>query len=165
MSRSGREILEDAAEIDRQEDELYGDARGDELPERLGAAEGRRAALRKAKQELEVERAAKRGANGAAEALPDHAGAGVELDPERFVTRSWGRRYFREARRGLDEQRRRQARPIARSRAERMHESARRLQEEHAVERHANAAYEAWRARGIAADGSHRMAPGTHQTR
>jgi transposase len=157
-----REILEEAAEIDRQEDELYGDARGDELPEQLRSAERRRAALRKAKQELEAERAAKRGANGAAEGQPDRAGAGVELDPERFVTRSWGRRnWFREARRALDEQRKQQARPIARSRAERLHESARRLEEEHAVERQANAAYEAWRARGIAADGSHRMAPGT----
>lgn len=41
-----REILEEAAETDRREDELYGGARGDELPERLRTSEGRKAALR-----------------------------------------------------------------------------------------------------------------------
>ena len=43
-----REILDEAAETDRVEDELYGDARGDELPEQMHAPEGRRAALRAA---------------------------------------------------------------------------------------------------------------------
>jgi hypothetical protein len=37
----------------------------------------------------------------------------------------------------------------------------RRLREDLAVEREANQAYEQWRTRGIAADGSRRMAPGT----
>jgi transposase len=153
-----REILAEAAETDRREDELYGEARGDELPERLRTSEGRRAALREAKAKLERE---------GREARPDSdepegAGVEIELDPERFVTRSHGRRaWFREARRGLDEQREREARPIARSRVERLGESARRLEEELAVERLANAAYEAWRERGVAADGSRRMAPGT----
>src|SRR5919108_5785129 len=35
-----REILAEAAETDRREDELYGEARGDELPERLGGEGG-----------------------------------------------------------------------------------------------------------------------------
>jgi transposase len=41
-----REILAEAAEIDRREDELYGDARGDELPEQFQTSAGpaRRAA-------------------------------------------------------------------------------------------------------------------------
>ena len=153
-----REILAEAAETDRREDALYGEARGDELPERLRTSEGRRAALREAKAKLERE---------GGEARPDSdepegAGVEIELDPERFVTRSHGRRaWFREARRGLDEQREQEARPIARSRVERLAESARRLEEELAVERLANAAYEAWRQRGVAADGSRRMAPGT----
>jgi predicted negative regulator of RcsB-dependent stress response len=51
-----REILAEAAEIDRREDGLYGEARGDELPERLRTSAGRRAALREAKEELERER-------------------------------------------------------------------------------------------------------------
>jgi transposase len=152
-----REILAEAAETDRREDELYGEARGDELPERLRTSEGRRAALREAKERLEREREAKPETEEG-----EAAEAEIELDPERFVTRSHGRRaWFREARRALDEQRELRARPIARSRAERLFESARRLEQELAVEQRANAAYEAWRSRGVAADGSHRMAPGT----
>src|SRR6201986_4179971 len=48
-----REILREAEETDRREDELYGEARGDELPEQLRTAEGRRAALAEAKRRLE----------------------------------------------------------------------------------------------------------------
>jgi transposase len=156
------EILEEAAETDRLEDELYGDARGDELPEQLRTSEGRRAALREAKRKLQCDRATKPQPRAPADERPEQDGSGLELAPEQFVTRSWGRRnWFREARRGLDEQRKLEARPIARSRSERLEESARRLEQEHAVELEANAQYEAWRARGIAADGSRRMAPGT----
>jgi transposase len=53
-----REILEEAAETDRREDELYGDRRGDELPPELATEQGRRGWLREAKQRLEAERAA-----------------------------------------------------------------------------------------------------------
>ena len=52
-----KEILKEASEIDAAEDELYGDARGDELPEYLRTSEGRRAALAEAKQKLERDRA------------------------------------------------------------------------------------------------------------
>jgi transposase len=52
-----REILAEAAETDRREYELGGEARGDELPERLRTSAGRRAALREAREELERERA------------------------------------------------------------------------------------------------------------
>jgi hypothetical protein len=159
--RIAREILEEAAETDRLEDELYGDARGDELPEQLRTREGRRAALQEAKRRLDAERA-ERESKAPADRQDERGASNLELDPEQFVTRSYGRRnWFREARRGLDEQREREARPIARSRSERLQESARRLAQEHAVELETNARYEAWRARGIAADGSHRMAPGT----
>jgi transposase len=53
------EILAEAGRIDAAEDELYGEARGDELPEHLTTREGRRAWLREAKERLERERAAK----------------------------------------------------------------------------------------------------------
>src|ERR671911_784069 len=53
-----REILEEAAEIDRREDELYGNKRGDELPEHLRTREGRQKAFREAKERLEREREA-----------------------------------------------------------------------------------------------------------
>src|ERR1700729_349073 len=48
-----REILREAEETDRPEDELYGDARGDELPEQLRTAEGRKQALADAKRRIE----------------------------------------------------------------------------------------------------------------
>jgi transposase len=54
-----QEILEDAARIDAAEDELYGEARGDELPEGLRTSGDRRKVLREAKQALEAERAAR----------------------------------------------------------------------------------------------------------
>jgi transposase len=153
-----RDILAEAAETDRREDELYGEARGDELPEHLRTSAGRRAALRDAREELERERERARSDAG------DSGGCAVEieLDPARFVTRAHGRRaWLREGRRALEERRALEARPIPRSRSERLAESARRLEEELEVERQANAAYEAWRRRGVAADGTRRMAPGT----
>ena len=51
-----REIIEEAKAIDAAEDELYGDARGDELPEELSTSQGRRGWLREAKRRLEAER-------------------------------------------------------------------------------------------------------------
>jgi transposase len=51
-----REIVEEAKAIDAAEDERYGHARGDELPEEFATAQGRRGWLREAKQRLEVER-------------------------------------------------------------------------------------------------------------
>jgi transposase len=91
-----REILEEAQAVDAAEDELYGDARGDELPEQLRTGEGRRAWLREAKRQLE-------------------------------------------------EQRARQARPVARSRGKRLKEAKRRLDEELWTEMRANRAYEQYR--------------------
>src|SRR3954464_2517035 len=51
-----REIIEEAKAVDAAEDELYGDARGDELPEELSTSQGRRGWLREAKRRLEAER-------------------------------------------------------------------------------------------------------------
>jgi transposase len=53
-----REILEEAKAVDAAEDELYGEARGDELPPGFETAQGRRGWLREAKQRLEAERSA-----------------------------------------------------------------------------------------------------------
>jgi transposase len=52
-----KEILEEARRTDEAEDELYGDKRGDELPEQLTTEAGRRAWLREAKRRLEQKRA------------------------------------------------------------------------------------------------------------
>jgi hypothetical protein len=52
------EILKEAGETDAAEDELYGEKRGDELPEGFGTATERRARLQEAKKALEAERTA-----------------------------------------------------------------------------------------------------------
>src|SRR5687767_8609147 len=81
-----REILAEAAAIDAREDELYGDQRGDELPEQLRTREGRRRALREAKERLARER------DEPQESPPgEDQPVAVELDPGRFVTRPQGR--------------------------------------------------------------------------
>jgi transposase len=99
-----REILAEADAVDAEEDALFGDARGDELPPELSTAQGRRG-------------------------------------------------WLRDAKRRLDEQRAEEARPIPRDRPERLREAKRRLEEEHEVECRANAAYEAYRARGVDKNG------------
>jgi hypothetical protein len=138
-----REILAEAAEIDRREDELYGADRGDELPEHLRTREGRRQALRAAKERLERER------NQPPESpVADEAPVTVELDPREFVTRPQGRRaWVREGRRALEAQREREGRPIAKDRTDRLFEACQRLEEELDVEHAAHAAYDAWRSR------------------
>ena len=104
-----REILKEAAEIDAAEDELYGEARGDELPEGLRTGGDRRDRLRQAKQALDAERAAK-------------------------------------------------AKPIPRQRIKRLVECKRRLEQDLALERRVVTEHDAWRKRGIASDGSRRLA-------
>jgi hypothetical protein len=93
--RIAREILAEAARIDAEEDELYGDARGDELPEHLRTAEGRKAALREAKRQLDAERAERLEEDtGAGEDEAGSEGSGVPLvlDPAAIVTHSSGQR-------------------------------------------------------------------------
>jgi transposase len=109
------EILEEAARIDAAEDELYGDTRGDELPEGLRTRGDRRKVLREAKQALEAERAA-------------------------------------------------EAKPVPRDRGERLAECRRRLRQDWLLERHVITEHAAWRAAGIATDGSRRMS-GAHRLR
>jgi transposase len=77
---------------------------------------------------------------------------GDEL-PAELQTAQGRRGWLREAKRRLDERRAEEARPIPRSRSERLKEGKRRLEAEHRVECDANAAYEAYRARGVMKDG------------
>jgi hypothetical protein len=53
-----REILEEAQAVDATEDELYGEARGDELPPELASAQGRKKWLRAWQRQLDDQRAA-----------------------------------------------------------------------------------------------------------
>lgn len=91
-------------------------------------------------------------AQGREDTRDGNAGAhGVELklDPDAIVARADGREgWLREARRQLEEHRRMAADPVPRSRAERLLECERRLQENLRVEREANEAYEHYRAHG-----------------
>ncbi len=89
-----REIIKEASEIDSAEDELYGDARSDKLPEHLRTSERRRAALKEAKRKLDRSRdgaeneSAKTEAAGQVEAL----GVKIELDAELIVPPGGGPR-------------------------------------------------------------------------
>jgi len=77
---------------------------------------------------------------------------GDELPPE--LSTAQGRRgWLREAKKRLDERRAEEAWPIARDRPDRLREAKRRLEEEHRTEGRANAAYEAYRARGVDKNG------------
>ena len=147
-----REILAEADRIDREEDELYGEKRGDELPEQLRTREGRRAALAEAKRRLDRDRETKQPEAEVSEAVP--AGLHLELDPEVIVPRGQGRDgWLREASHQFEEYRRLQAMPVARSRTRRLLEAERRLVEDLAVECAANDAYEAYRAGGVDKNG------------
>jgi len=53
-----REILEQADAVDAQEDERFGERRGDELPPQLATSKGRQAWFREAKRQLDERRAA-----------------------------------------------------------------------------------------------------------
>jgi hypothetical protein len=147
QNRSYREIviqiLREAEETDRREDELYGDARGDELPEQLRTPEGRRQALAEAKRRIEERKG---------RPIEDGTVAELEMDLEpvvlgRRVLRRGGRReWFRVAHRELEAHRERERRPIPRDREDRLFEAARRLEENHQVDLAANGIYEHWRA-------------------
>lgn len=139
------DILREAEETDRWEDGLFGRERGDELPEHLRTEEGRRAAFKAAKERLAKQ----------ASRDPEPELARIELDPEQFTARGWGRRaWHREARKELLRQREQAAEPIARSRAERLLEALRRLEENHRAEIQASEQYDAWKAERVAAGGN-----------
>ena len=139
------EILAEAERVDREEDERYGDARGDELPEQLRTREGRRAALAAARERIERERAA---AVEAGEEVIERIELG--LDRDRFPGSPDGREaWLRQGRRELETCREREARPIPRGRGERLVEARRRLDQQLAYEHAANREYEHYRATAV----------------
>jgi transposase len=149
-----QEILKEAGEVDRAEDALYGDTRGDELPEHLRTREGRQAALREAKEKLERERTGKHNVKAQAPDEEESPGLEIVLDPVAIVARVKGREgWLREARSQLEEHRRMAGAPIPRGRAQRLLEAERRMMENLSVEREANEAYEEHRATGVTSDG------------
>jgi transposase len=130
------ELVAGVVAADQADDERLGDRRGDELPEQLQTAEGRRAWL---DRELarDIDRA------------EEHV-----LDAERIVARIQGRAgWLREAKRQQEQIRWRDATPVPRDREQRARRAAQRLQEDLDTERRGNRAYEAYRARGRMKDG------------
>jgi transposase len=130
------EILAEAEEIDRQEDELYGDKRGDELPEALRTPEGRRQALADAKRRIQERNGRTVTGEG------DASGEQPEVAPEAKRGR---REWVREGRRELERQREAERRPVPHDRADRLFEAVRRLEQNETVELAAHRAYERWR--------------------
>jgi transposase len=158
-------LLAEAERVDREEDERFGDQRGDELPEQLQTAEGRKAALGDAKRRLEQKlqkTPAEDGDRDGSDGDSDHDGAdggGLEIElrfDREVIERTSGkgrRRWFVEARHQLDEHRREQARPVPRSRAERLLEVEHRFEQQRLSEHAANELYEQYIAAGVTPDG------------
>jgi transposase len=146
FDRIAREILAEAKATDEAEDELHGEARGDELPEGLRTPEGRREFFRQARKRLDDDGpdAEELGEEAEAETSGEVA---LEFDAERIVARTQGREgWLREGKRQLEQHRWRHPDPIARSRPERLLLTAQRLEAELDTERRANEAYEHYRA-------------------
>jgi transposase/IS5 family transposase len=80
-----RRMLAEAEAIDQAEDELYGEARGDELPEALRTREGRLRAIREAKAALEAEAKER---SGDPDAVPEPKAQRNFTDPGSRIMRS-----------------------------------------------------------------------------
>jgi hypothetical protein len=97
-----REIVAEHKATDEAEDELYGDARGDELPEQLRTPEGRREFFAKAREKLRAAAAEELSEPEAEEPVEPE----FEFDEKRIVARTQGRDgWLREARRQLEQHR------------------------------------------------------------
>jgi transposase len=88
-----------------------------------------------------------------------HGDRGGDELPEIVATDQGRRGWLRAAAQRLEQQRAEHARPIPRSREKRLLEGRRRLKEELAFERHANARYEDYRAHGLMKNGRRFGAP------
>jgi hypothetical protein len=142
-----REILAEARAIDEAEDEQYGDARGDELPEQLRTREGRAEFFRRARDQRPRDRKREE-PELVPEPEPD-PDTGLEFDTERIVARHQGREgWTREAHRQLERQRWEDPEPVARSRGDRLLLAGERLEAERDAQLAANRAYEDYRATG-----------------
>jgi transposase len=133
-----REVLAEVRATDEAEDEEFGAARGDELPEQLRTPEGRREFFRQAKREREREED-----SGSTEPEVE-----LELDANNIVGRGRGGRdaWLREGKRQLEQHRWENPDAIPRGRPGRLRLAAERLQSDHDVECRSNAAYEHYRA-------------------
>jgi transposase len=149
--RLAREIIAEAIATDTTEDEQHGDARGDELPEELRTAEGRREWLARV---LAEDQAIDDDQNDDPPSGEQTSDPGDGFDAELIIARGQGRQgWLREARRQLEQDRWRTASAIPRSRSARLRLAARCLEDELAAEWRGNRAYEGMRERMRREDG------------
>ena len=137
------EILAEVRATDEAEDDEFGEARGDELPEQLRSVEGRREFFRRARRELQREdEDGELTEPEAAEEVP------LELDADEIVGRGRQGRdaWLREGKRQLERRRWEHPDSISRSRGERLLLAGERLESDLDLERRANDAYEHYRA-------------------
>jgi transposase len=157
FERVAREILAEAKATDEAEDELYGVERGDELPEPLRTPEGRREFFRQARDQSRRQDERSELPEDPEEVSEEVA---LEFDPARIVARVQGREgWLREGKRQLERHRWQHPDPIPRARPDRLLLAAERLESDLEVERHANAAYEQYRAHGRTKDGRRLPSP------
>ncbi|MBV9680226.1 MAG: transposase [Solirubrobacterales bacterium] len=153
-----REVLAEVRTTDEAEDQEFGEARGDELPEQLRTPEGRREFFRQVRQELRDAEQSK--GPDEIDELETQASEEPASTPEFCfesspITDAGGgrRRWLSEAKRQLEQHRWENPDPIVRSRVERLLLALRRLEAELSAERAGNEAYEAYRQRGRMRDG------------
>jgi hypothetical protein len=146
FAQLAREIVAEAKAVDEAEDELYGEERGDELPEQLRTREGRAEFFRRAR-----ERRAAQSSDGQQQA-PEPASTEEEpfgFDAERIETRHQGRDGgTREARRQLERRRWTQPDAVPRARKDRLLLAGERLEADRDARIAANRAYEEYRQTG-----------------
>jgi transposase len=147
-----REIVADARAIDEAEDEEYGDARGDELPEQLRTREGRAEFFRRVREQQASDRDGDASKPEQQLLVPDPVDDpqdGFAFDVERIVARGQGRDgWSREGHRQLEQRRWQTPDPVPRSREGRLLLAAQRLEDERDAKVAANRAYEEYRATG-----------------
>jgi transposase len=154
-----REVLAQAKATDAAEDPEHGAERGDELPEALRTAQGRREFFRQALRDGSRPDTGERDGHlperdQETEQADDDADGGrvvpeFGFDAERIVARDQGREgWLRDARRQLAQHRCQHPDLITRARADRLILAAERLEQELDAERAGNQAYETYRAHG-----------------
>jgi transposase len=145
------EIVERFKATDEAEDEEFGEARGDELPERLRTPEGRREFFRRAKRGRGPEERDR----GATEPEPESAEVPLELHAKEIVGHGRQGRdaWLREGKRQLEQHRWENPDSIPGARRERLLLAAERLDRDLDIERRSNEAYQAYRAQGRMRDG------------
>ena len=146
LEQIAREIVAEVKAVDEAEDEEFGEARGDELPEQLRTAEGRREFFRQAREQLRRERESPERVAEPETNVTDEVA--LELNANAIVGRGRQGRdaWLREGKRQLEQQRWEHPDPICRSRGERLLLAAERLEADLDTERRANEAYEHYRA-------------------